>query len=336
MNEVHLITPFSNASGGSEWRLLELFRLLSDGADVRLWATEQPDPALARRFPITVIGDEHPERGVFVFGGSWYGEGLGEWIGEASPDRSVVIHNVTRMHRADILEFIAKVSVSGARRVEHVFASRYVQRFIGLDGPIQVSLVDLERFSPTANRHRTAFAVGRLSRDELNKHSPDDLALYERLVGEGCRVRVMGGTCLIPYVPVRDAFDGSSIADSVINGRIELTPACTFDGVEFLHSLDCFLYRTDGFLIEAHGRVVQEAMACGLPVVCHRLGGYAEYIEHGANGFLFDDNDGAAAIVLKLKQDAALRSSVGAAARRTMEQLFSEEQRAELKRFYLS
>jgi hypothetical protein len=36
------------------------------------------------------------------------------------------------------------------------------------------------------------------------------------------------------------------------------------------------------------GRVVTEAMACGLPVVCHESGGYAEIIEHGRNGFLFD------------------------------------------------
>ena len=54
-----------------------------------------------------------------------------------------------------------------------------------------------------------------------------------------------------------------------------------------------------------------EAMACGLPVVCGRRGGYADYIVHGVNGFLFDTSEQAVALILKLRDDAALRARIG-------------------------
>ena len=40
------------------------------------------------------------------------------------------------------------------------------------------------------------FTVGRVSRDALDKHHPEDPALYRMLASRGLRVRIMGGTCL--------------------------------------------------------------------------------------------------------------------------------------------
>jgi glycosyltransferase involved in cell wall biosynthesis len=76
-------------------------------------------------------------------------------------------------------------------------------------------------------------------------------------------------------------------------------------------------------------------MACGLAVVCHKRGGYAEWIEDGRNGFLFDTQQEALEIVLKLKEDPALRERVGKAARRTAEELFSDAVRSQIVAFYL-
>ena len=59
----------------------------------------------------------------------------------------------------------------------------------------------------------------------------------------------------------------------------------------FLLELDCFFYRTSEKYHEAWGRVVTEAMACGLPIVCHDRGGYAEIIDHGRNEFLLDTQE---------------------------------------------
>ena len=63
-------------------------------------------------------------------------------------------------------------------------------------------------------------------------------------------------------------------------------------------------------------------MACGLPVVCGRRGGYADYIVHGVNGFLFDTSEQAIALILKLRDDAGLRQRVGSAARQSVEALY--------------
>jgi glycosyltransferase involved in cell wall biosynthesis len=70
-------------------------------------------------------------------------------------------------------------------------------------------------------------------------------------------------------------------------------------------------------------------------VVCHNRGGYAEIIEHGRNGFLFESQQEAFEILLMLKQDPALRERVGRAARRTAEELFSDAVRSEIVEFYL-
>ncbi len=119
----------------------------------------------------------------------------------------------------------------------------------------------------------------------------------------------MGGTCL------RDRFAGAGVAS--------LLPAGSTPSVDFLQGLDCFYYRTSDHWLEAFGRVVFEAMACGLPVVCGRRGGYADYIVHGVNGFLFDTSEQAIALILKLRDNAALRERIGHAARRSVEALYS-------------
>jgi glycosyltransferase involved in cell wall biosynthesis len=116
---------------------------------------------------------------------------------------------------------------------------------------------------------------------------------------------------------------------------LTVLPATAQRAELFLQALDCFFYRTSPEWIEAFGRVVFEAMACGLPVVCERRGGYVEFIEHGRNGFLFDTEEEAFRILLRLREDAPWRQAVGAEARKTTEEIFSPERRAEVVQFFL-
>jgi len=116
---------------------------------------------------------------------------------------------------------------------------------------------------------------------------------------------------------------------------ITLLPMFAEEAHLFLQGLDCFFYRTSEEYLEASGRVITEAMACGLPVVCHKSGGYAEWIDDGWNGFLFESQQEALEILLLLKEDPALRQRVGREARRTAEELFSETVRSEIVEFYL-
>jgi glycosyltransferase involved in cell wall biosynthesis len=142
------------------------------------------------------------------------------------------------------------------------------------------------------------------------------------LVDHGCRVRIMGPS---PHLEAK------------LRGlqSIELLPAYAQEAHLFLQGLDCFFYRTSEEFLEPSGRVLTEAMACGLPVVCHNRGGYAEWIDNGRNGFLFDTQQEGLQILLRLKEDRALRERVGEEARRSAEELFSAAVRSEIVEFYL-
>lgn len=82
-------------------------------------------------------------------------------------------------------------------------------------------------------------------------------------------------------------------------------------------------------------RVIDEAMASGLPVVAHRDGGDADVIDHGINGVLFDDAAEALEWIERLRLDAALAAEMGRQARLTMEALHGAAMQADLIRLYL-
>jgi N-acetyl-alpha-D-glucosaminyl L-malate synthase BshA len=71
--------------------------------------------------------------------------------------------------------------------------------------------------------------------------------------------------------------------------------------------------------LESFGLAVLEGMACGVPPVATRVGGVAELISHGSDGFLEDVGDisAQAARVVELLTDATLYERIAAAARYT-------------------
>lgn len=79
-------------------------------------------------------------------------------------------------------------------------------------------------------------------------------------------------------------------------------------------SLDVFVHTGTH---ETFGQTVQEAMACGLPVVAPDAGGPRELVAHGGTGFLLAPGDGFGTglrvAVVALRDDAGLRGRLGAA-----------------------
>jgi glycosyltransferase involved in cell wall biosynthesis len=150
-----------------------------------------------------------------------------------------------------------------------------------------------------------------MSRDVDFKHHADDPAFYGRLVEDGCDVRLLGGTVLAPRC----------------GPGVTLLPVGAEEAADYLRSIDCFYYRTAPHWFETYGRVVFEAMASGLPVVCERRGGYREHMTDGRDAFLFDTPGQARAILQRLKDDAELRVAVGREARATVLRMYAGHDR---------
>ena len=316
---VHLVNPFANALGGSEQRAIALYKELKGRCDVYLWSEYKHDIRLSN-YPIQRINSDQgigPRSGVLVIVGNYFP--IGTWLPSARPQRAVLIANTFIFEQ---FKYSTWQALQRIAQPEIVYASRLISDWMGIPGPLQTSLIDIARFAPVPRAESAAFVIGRLSRDVPEKHHPLDPELYRTLVQQGCRVRIMGGKCLAPQIGGMDGIE-------LLEAGAELADA-------FLQNLDCFFYRTSDAWLEAGGRVVAEAMACGLPIVCHRRGGYSEWIYHGENGLLFETQEDALELLLRLKKDVGLRRSLGDAARKTVELLFSSEAREQVVQYYLS
>lgn len=321
--EIHLLNPLRNAAGGSEWRTLSIYDLLAPHAKVRIWALGEPGRHFPTKYPIerlSVESGQYPSHGTFVFVG--YYEAPGDWVRLVRSDRTILICNTPYFR--DLPKSLIQLSALGAP-IEIVYAAQWMRQAVGVDGIVQVSPIDLTRFRPRpvdSDRLATPFTVGRMSRDVQGKHHPEDVGVYTWLCANQYRVRIMGGTILAA------ALAGGCTA--------ELLPCRAEPGEHFLNSLDCFYYRTHPNWREPYARVVMEAMACGLPVVAHRSGGYSEGITHGRDGFLFDTTAEALDLIRTLSQNPDLRHAIGQAARQTAETLYSPSRMREIANYYLA
>lgn len=315
---VHIITTFHSAVGGSEWHALNLFEILANYTDVNLWTEAKPDPKLVGRYPIRGIEPHRgvfPKSGNFVFIGVF--QGISGWLRGTKPNRTIVFFNTPDLDR--LKPFVEGIQSAGIPDVEVAYQSEvHRDLFLEFPGPVHASPIDLDLFRPQPIPHE-GFTVGRFHRDSPEKHNAEDPELYRQLLDAGCRVKLMGGLS-----------QQSLIADD----RVELSAAGSTPAPDFLNSVDCFLYRTRSDLFEAFGRVIAEALACGIPVVAENRGGFTHLISEGENGFLFDTNADALEKILQIKENPALRESMSQRARELIVEYYSAESQAEMAEFY--
>jgi len=310
-----------NPFGGSEQEALALYSLLGQRTKVHLWATSSRASAeLMSQYPIqriSMLKGSIPNGGVYVFLGAHWRNKLWPAL-IPRPERLIYVFNTFHPR---VSQIVSKLPFwLRWPSAELVLISDFQADILGLKGVVHPSPIDISRFTQSQHQLARPFTIGRMSRDTPAKHHSEDIALYKQWLKSGYRVAIQGGTVLQDKVPADKNF--------------VLTQEGQLPAEQFLQGLDVFYYRS-GEHVETFGRVIFEAMACGVPVVCHRNGGYADHIRNGENGYLFETSAEALAIVNKLQSDDALRKCIGAAGRETAESLFSDAALRERIEFYL-
>ena len=145
--------------------------------------------------------------------------------------------------------------------------------------------------------------------------APEDKAAYvARLSGEGRRVLMVGDGDMREAIESR-ARELEVADDIVITG--------------FQQDVRPYVAACDAMVLCSHTEAFSlagiEAMAMGKPLVHSHVGGAAEMIRPGENGFLFPVGDTAALVdSLARLADAGARERMGSQARASVEALFSE------------
>jgi glycosyltransferase involved in cell wall biosynthesis len=79
---------------------------------------------------------------------------------------------------------------------------------------------------------------------------------------------------------------------------------------EFLRSIDCLVHPAGEWWLEGDGRELFMAMAAGLPIVCPQTSIFAEYIDHGIDGLIYERRDTALEQVGLLRRSPELHADL--------------------------
>jgi glycosyltransferase involved in cell wall biosynthesis len=303
LNDIHIIAPFMLANDG-DWQAIDLYLQYNKTHRVTLWSPRPAHNALKVQYPIQEIkpySGQSPSTGTLIICGAH--TEIGHWYENTHFDKVILIHNLvspTVLYKA-----LNRLTLNGTRKVELVYVSEMVKQIAGLAGEVIHHIPHADRLKPIVKNSyhpSESFTVGRINTDVLSKHHHGDPKVYRALADLDMQVRVIGGTCLAPWVNQKQ----------YQHHNINLLPMIPqIEVAQTYSTLDCFYYRTPSTVREAYGLVVIEAMLSGLPVVCHRSGGYADVIEHGVNGFLFDTENEAIELINLLKKNANLCEKIG-------------------------
>ena len=301
---VHIVTRL-HGIGGAETHSFDLANALREsGIATTLWS-DTPSPFVSHfgGVAISPFSGRFPKGGTLIIVGTYFS--LEPWIDHARPERLVLI--CVNSHPQQLYATLAALDRPTLPPAQVAFVSTRLRDTMGIPGYICPEIVDLNRFHPAPCAPRTGTTIGRLSRDIPDKHHPQDPSLYKLLGWHGVRTRIMGGTCLAPCIQDEPG--------------IELLAINTERPDDFLRTLDLFYYRTSAQLHEASGRVIVEAMACGLAVIAHESGGYTDWIEQGRNGYIFSTQEEAYELLLRLHRSPAERQRMAGEARASAEKI---------------
>ena len=154
---VHLINPLWDSSGGSDWRAIEMFKLLGERRQVQLWSRFTPAPEFSRRYPVQLIRPwlgHFPVGGTFIFVGVYFR--IGHWYKAALPRRTILIYNTLQPDRLE--KAMQRLRAWHHAPVELVYTSRLLRSSLGPPGHS-----DREPDRPRADSYRRTSVAGSIS-----------------------------------------------------------------------------------------------------------------------------------------------------------------------------
>ncbi|EHJ94239.1 glycosyltransferase family 4 protein [Vreelandella boliviensis] len=320
---IHIFNSFRTEFGGSEQEALNLAAILSKHAHISLWASSsRACPTLMSKNNIKHIDifkkDKKPNGGIYIFVGChWRNKFWPYFI--PRPSRLINIYNT--FHPKHIALTKKSPLLLKWPTTEYVLISHFQKQELNIDAKIFPSPIDLNHFN-NFNRKpaKKQIHVGRMSRDTLEKHNLEDLRIYTWLANNNAKVMLQGASSLNNKIEPHE--------------NITLLKSGAIDAKLFLENLDIFYYRT-GAHIETFGRVIFEAMACGVPVVAENRGGYTDWIENGKNGFLFNTTQEAIDCLELLMSDNELREKISTEAINTVHEMYGAKAQAAQISYYL-
>ncbi|MCB1085444.1 MAG: glycosyltransferase [Verrucomicrobiae bacterium] len=186
--------------------------------------------------------------------------------------------------------------------------------------PVITMGVDTERFRPAGDREPNPVPrVVTVARLIPQKGHRDALAAFARLAEEGIDFRYT----IAGEGPERQGLE-AEVSRLGLSGKVDFAGRLGEDAVrDLLAASDVLLLPSYG-LGEAAPVSVMEAMACGVTVVCSRIGGTPDMIRDGVDGYLTPQRDPAAMAETlgDLLADPARRERIGRAARASAEARF--------------
>ena len=209
-------------------------------------------------------------------------------------------------------ERLRRIAADGNRSIALMFSSRAKAQKFGCDAIVVPPPIDLAEFAERADAKQAAAVdvvrVVAVGQDRRRVVVAEDVELLKALATHAGELTV---------------FDPGPLRYDVgMLPRVRCVSRSTRPLAEVLASADLYLHRRLPWWTEDEGRALFGAMASGVPVMCARESVYAEYIDDGVDGWLYDTDDSVMAMLDRLRADRTRLRDAGANARRKALRLF--------------